>query len=74
MKNNIDSLFGSSTLKQVPLFYRFFTELETEQVGELRMTSRFSSSERHYSKSYMNMPFHKPISNVDPDLLFEKNG
>jgi hypothetical protein len=71
MKDSVDTLFDSRVLAKLPLLYRLLAELETEQVGELRVNSRFSTSRRHYSENYLNMPFWKPISTVDPDPLFK---
>lgn len=69
MKDNVDSLFSSDIVAQVPVFYSFFSELETEQVGELKVTAKFSSSRRHQSDSYLSFPMHKPISTINSSAL-----
>jgi hypothetical protein len=73
MKNNIDTIFSKDVATQVPVFYRFFTQMETENVGELRVTTRFSTCERHFSSRYINAGNHKPISDLDSSSLFSQS-
>lgn len=71
MNDNVDALFSADIVAQVPVFYSFFSQLETDQVGELKVTSRFSSSERHQCEKYLAFPQQKPISTIDSSSIFK---
>lgn len=65
MEKEIKRIFANSTLEQVPVFYRFMTEFETGDLGELKVGARFSKCDAHSASAYLNFPSYKPVSNID---------
>lgn len=71
-KREIKSIFSVETLDQVPVFYRFMTESETRDLGELKVGARFSKCASHFSDNYLNFWCHKPISDIDTSKLYNE--
>lgn len=71
VKVKIKSIFKEEVLNQIPIFYRKMTEFETKNLGELKINSRFSISENHYSSYYLQYLPSKPIADLDISELLK---
>ena len=60
----LDTPFSEELLINIPIGYRFMVQTETNHIGELYKTVRFSSSNKHQSNQYTNIPSYKPLSNL----------
>ncbi|UTA68500.1 MULTISPECIES: hypothetical protein [Emticicia] len=65
MQQTKEPPFNKKTLLKIPVFYRCMTVYKTEEVGELKVTARFGTSKRHFSKNYLNYSGHKPVSELN---------
>lgn len=65
MKIEKSSIFSEQTLEELPAFYHFMTKFYTKELGELKIKSRFSKSEQHFSSNYLNYVNNKPFTDVN---------
>ncbi len=72
MNINKDCIFDEKQLLELPLYYRYFTQLETKNVKELYLDYRFSRSIKHFSNNYINSDSYKPISGILFQELLKK--
>lgn len=55
-------LFDERIVRKLPVYMRFMEEIDVQNTDELYLKFRFSESQRHNSKNYINRSNHKPQS------------
>lgn len=60
----IDTIFPESILDDLPPTYRFLVRIESSTFKEHFTGYRFSESQLHFSKRYINANAYKPLSEI----------
>jgi hypothetical protein len=60
----IDTIFPANILDELPPTYRFLVRIESSTFKEHFIGYRFSESQLHSSKQYINANAYKPLSEI----------
>jgi hypothetical protein len=60
----ITTIFSEELLAQLPPTYRFLVRIESSTFKEHFNGYRFSRSNRHFAKQYINANAYKPLSEI----------
>jgi hypothetical protein len=60
----IETIFEAKLLDQLPPTYRYLVRIESSTFKEHFTGYRFSKSQRHFSKNFINANAYKPLSEI----------
>ncbi|WP_140418727.1 hypothetical protein [Pedobacter sp. AJM] len=58
------TIFEEEFLQKLPVFYRYMILTDTSSIGEMYTHTRFSQSEVHFSREYIQYTPVNPYSNI----------